>query len=276
MEEESKNKGSSQWTQDRLLEIVSLAEKAGEAIMVVYQKKDFGTTYKEDQSPLTEADMAAHYVIMDGLKTLTPELPALSEESKSVSYTLRRAWEAYWLIDPLDGTKEFVKRSDQFTVNIALVKSGVPVLGVVHAPALNLTYYGAKNLGVFKKVIGKKAVPISVSDDRSRVLKIAGSLSHGKEALEAFLKKIGPHELVRMGSSLKLCLVAEGAVDFYPRFGRTMEWDTAAAQAIVTEAGGSVTDASGKSLQYNKPDLANPHFFVRGTRKMPLLKDLSS
>lgn len=266
--------GPNELTQKRLLEIVDLAEKAGEAIMVIYRKDDLGTTYKADHSPLTEADLAAHHLIIAGLKALTPTLPALSEESKNMSYALRRGWRKYWLIDPLDGTKEFVKRRDAFTVNIALIDKGVPVLGVVHAPALDTTYYAGSGLGAFKKDAGENAVQISVSEAPGAVLKIAASLSHGGPELEVFLQKIGPHELVRMGSSLKLCLVAEGAADLYPRFGRTMEWDTAAAHAIVSEAGGSVTDEAGKPLQYNKADLANPNFFVRGNPEMPLEKFL--
>ncbi len=160
-------------------------------------------------------------------------------------------------------------------MNIALVQNGVPVLGVVHAPALNITYYGAKNLGAFKRESGQKEQPISVSNDLRKTLKIVGSKSHGAEALDTFLKKIGPHEVVRIGSSLKICLVAEGAADLYPRFGRTMEWDTAAAHAIVNEAGGRLTDKTGQALVYNKSDLANPHFFVQGVPDFPLEDYLS-
>ncbi len=253
-----------------LPEIVALAEQAGEAIMSVYRQADLGTTYKEDQSPLTQADLAAHHLIIDGLKALTPEIPALSEESKMISYETRREWEPYWLIDPLDGTKEFVKRNKEFSVNIALIQNHKPVLGVVLAPALGLTYSAVKGCGSFRKEPETAPVQISVSDYRNRIMKIAVSRSHGSPALAAFLQKIQPHELVEMGSSLKLCLVAEGAVDLYPRLGPTMEWDTAAAHVIVTEAGGSVTDRVGESLCYNKENLLNPDFFVRGAPQMSL------
>ena len=253
-----------------LSEIVRLAKKAGEAILSVYRQEDFGTTYKEDHSPLTQADLAAHRLIVDTLKKRNPALPVLTEESITVPYALRSGWERYWLIDPLDGTKEFIKRSDEFTVNIALIYRGVAVMGVVYAPALDLCYYAAEGLGAFKQKGNNKPDRIAVSDYRGHRLKIAVSRSHGGSALSAFLEKIVPHELISMGSSLKLCLVAEGKADLYPRLGRTMEWDTAAAHAIVNEAGGSVTNRRGKTLLYNKADLSNPDFFVRGNPPIPL------
>lgn len=255
-----------------LKDIVLLAEEAGDAILSVYSKSDFGTRFKDDNSPLTEADLAAHHLILEGLKRLTPEIPALSEESKTVSLEKRLSWPRYWLIDPLDGTKEFIKRSDEFTVNIALIDEGISTMGVVHAPALGLSYFAARGTGAFKKTQHGEAFPISVCDYRRGPLKIAASRSHGKEALARFLQKIGPHELVEVGSSLKFCLVAEGTVALYPRFGRTMEWDTAAADCIVVEAGGSVTDMQGEPLRYNKTDLENPDFLVRGNPPMPLEK----
>ncbi len=267
---EDKNTDPAELAEKRLLKVVALAERAGEAIMRVYRQEDFGTTYKEDCSPLTQADMAAHHLIIKGLKSLTPHLPALSEESKGISSILRRGWESYWLIDPLDGTKEFVKRNDEFTVNIALINRGVPVMGVVHAPAFDLSYYAAAGVGVYKKVGKKDPHRISVCDYHNKTLRITVSRSHPAAELASFLERIGPHELVHRGSSLKLCLVAEGAADLYPRFGRTMEWDTAAAHCVVEEAGGSVTDPAGKALRYNKMDLANPDFFVRGDPPVPL------
>jgi len=253
-----------------LTEIVKLAKQAGEAILLVYRQQDFGTTYKEDRSPLTQADLAAHHMIVDALQKRWPKVPVLSEESTSVPYAERREWESYWLIDPLDGTKEFVKRSDEFTVNIALIRNSVPVMGVVYAPALDLVYYAAGRTGAFKSQGTGEAEAIAVSDYRDRRLKIAVSRSHAGATLTSFLEKIPPHDLIRMGSSLKICLVAEGAADLYPRLGRTMEWDTAAAHAIVSAAGGSVTNRQGESLHYNKADLANPDFFVRGNPEMAL------
>ncbi len=273
MSPEENQTGDKPVNERTLLEIVSLAKKAGEAIMRVYQQDDFGTTYKDDRSPLTEADMAAHHIIVDALEKQASAQPVLTEESTEIPYTLRQKWERYWLIDPLDGTKEFIKRSDEFTVNIALIEQGVPVLGVVYAPALDISYFAAVGLGAFKKQGEAAAHRITVADHRTHRLKIAVSRLHGGAGLASFLEKIPAHDLVRMGSSLKICLVAEGAADLYPRLGRTMEWDTAAAHAVVNEAGGSVTDVHGVALIYNKADLANPEFFVRGNPVLPLPKD---
>jgi adenylylsulfate kinase len=252
-----------------LSEIIILAKAAGKAIMAVYSKKDFGITYKTVDSPLTQADISAHDLILAGLKKLSPNLPILSEESKTIPYEQRRSWSTYWLVDPLDGTKEFIKRNDEFTVNIALIEKGSPVMGVVHAPALDLTYYAETGKSAFKQEGKKKPVKIKVSDYRNSKLKIAISRSHKDEPLDHFLQKIQDYESIRMGSSLKFCLIAEGTAHLYPRFGPTMEWDTAAAQCVVTEAGGMVTDLSGKSLRYNKPDLTNPDFIVSGQPAYP-------
>ncbi len=258
-----------------LPKIVSLAEEAGQAIMTIYNREDLGITYKDDASPLTEADLAAHNLILSGLSKLTPDWPALSEESQSVSYDIRKDWNRYWLIDPLDGTKEFVKRSKEFTVNIALIENGVPVMGVVYAPALDHCYYASQGEGAFKKEGNHTAYAISAKPQGHQAMQIAVSRSHIGQTTMDFLEKIGTHELLRMGSSLKLCLVAEGVADLYPRLGRTMEWDIAAAQSVVVEAGGSVTDPQGQALQYNKADLANPNFFVRGNPPVSLPADVS-
>jgi len=252
-----------------LSEIITLAKAAGKAIMAVYSKKDFGITYKTDNSPLTQADTSAHDVILAGLKTVAPNLPVLSEESKTISYEDRRLWSIYWLVDPLDGTKEFIKRNGEFTVNIALIEKGEPVMGVVHAPALGLTYFAERGKGAFKQEGEKKPVKITVSDYRNSKFTVAISRSHADEALDHFLQKIDDYERVRVGSSLKLCLVAEGTAHLYPRFGPTTEWDTAAAHCVVTEAGGTVTDLSGNPLKYNKPDLLNPDFIVSGKPSYP-------
>jgi len=257
-------------TRGLLPALCSLAEAAGEAIMSVYRGQDLGTTYKPDHSPLTQADLAAHHLILDGLSRLTPDWPALSEESREIPFENRSEWGTYWLIDPLDGTKEFIKGNDEFTVNIALIADGLPVMGVVSAPALGLSYFAEKGRGAFKKTDGNEAVPIAVKGFRGGRVKIVSSRSHGSEALARFLERIGPYEALGVGSSLKLCMVAEGAADLYPRFGRTMEWDTAAAHCVVSEAGGSVTTQEGRSLRYNKPSLENPEFFVRGNPPFPL------
>lgn len=256
---------------DALLpQVISLAKEAGEAIMVVFNQEDLGLSYKDDASPLTQADLAAHNLILSGLARLTPDWPALSEESLDISYDTRKSWNPYWLIDPLDGTKEFVKRNQAFTVNIALIENRNPVMGVVYAPAVELLYYALEKGGAFKKEKNGPVLPISAKRRSHQPPKITVSRSHIGKTTANFLKKIGPHELLRIGSSLKLCLVAEGAADLYPRLGRTMEWDTAAAQSIVVEAGGSVTDSEGHPLRYNKADLSNPDFFVRGVPPLPL------
>lgn len=250
-------------------EIVRLIMKTGQAVMEIYEMEDFATTLKDDESPLTRADIAAHHTILKGLKELTPDIPVLSEESEAVLYEKRRLWSIYWLVDPLDGTKEFLKRNGEFTVNIALIENGLPVLGVVHAPALGVTYYAERGKGAFKQAQGEAPVLIRVSDYRKGRLKIVISRSHRNDRLEKFLKKIPDYESVSMGSSLKFCLVAEGTAHLYPRLGPTMEWDTAASQCVVEEAGGSVTDFSGNRLRYNKPDLLNPAFIVCGNPPYP-------
>jgi len=245
-----------------ILKIVEIAELAGRAVMEVYGREDFGTTYKDDCSPLTLADKASHEAILTALRGVAPGMPVLSEESKAVAYEERKSWKAYWLIDPLDGTKEFIKRNGEFTVNIALIEEGAPVLGVVHAPARDVTYYASAGKGAFRKAAGRGAGRIRVSGPPDGILRVAGSRSHGGEALERFLAELGPHELVSMGSSLKFCLVADGTAHMYPRLGPTMEWDTAAAQCVVEEAGGKVTDMEGRRLRYNKKDLHNENFLV--------------
>lgn len=246
--------------------VVSLAKQAGERIMTIYNR-DFSVVTKDDQSPLTEADMAAHAVIDDGLEELAPEFPVLSEESASIPFEDRTRWETYWLVDPLDGTREFIKRNGEFTVNIALIDGHNAVLGVVYAPALSLCYFAASGLGAYKQETSEAARRIHVADKHHDSIIIAGSRSHRGDSLNRFLENIGDYELLSMGSALKSCLVAEGTADLYPRLGPTSEWDTAAAQCIVEEAGGRLTDTKMQSLLYNtKENLLNPHFFVFGDR----------
>ena len=222
-------------------------------------------TLKEDISPVTLADLAAHRVILAGLQELTPLLPILSEESEAIPYSDRRNWNPYWLVDPLDGTKEYIKRNGEFTVNIALIVDCKPLLGVVHAPALGRTYSAVQGQGAFRQESGgETSSHIAVRRDPDEKLKVVVSRSHpGKEA-EAFLRTLGPYDAVEIGSSLKFCLVAEGSADLYPRFGPTREWDTAAGHCVLVSAGGQVTDLQGQPLRYNKPDLLNPPFMARG------------
>ena len=244
--------------------VVSIARQAGDRILEVYAG-DFAVTAKDDKSPLTAADLAAHHTIVAGLKALTPDLPVLSEESASVPFAERGTWGRYWLVDPLDGTREFVKRNGEFTVNIALIDGDAPVLGVVHVPVTGVTYFASVDAGAFRQDGDDAPRAISTRTPPPTPPVIVGSRSHAGESLAAFLDRLGEHQLVSVGSSLKLCLVAEGAADCYPRFGLTSEWDTAAAQCVAEVAGASVTDLDGNRLRYNRKDsLLNPHFIVSG------------
>jgi 3'(2'), 5'-bisphosphate nucleotidase len=258
-----------------LANVVKLAQQAGDAILSVYSEQ-FEVTHKSDQSPLTVADLRSHEIISKGLRALTPETPVLSEEASDISYEQRQQWTSYWLVDPLDGTKEFVSRNGEFTVNIALIEDHVPVLGVVHVPVTSTTYTGAVGIGAFKQVDGQTPEALRVRSPADSPLRIVGSRSHRGDTLDQYLPKLAPYELVAVGSSLKFCFVAEGSADFYPRFGPTSEWDTAAAQAVVEAAGGLVVKTNGERLRYNtKADLLNPHFLVYGDRGRDWLRILS-
>jgi 3'(2'), 5'-bisphosphate nucleotidase len=244
--------------------LLELARKAGEAILEIYNT-DFEVTDKSDDSPLTAADLASHRLIVSTLQELTPEIPVLSEESAKIPYPTRRGWRRYWLIDPLDGTREFIKRNGEFTVNIALIEDQDPVLGVIYAPVIDKLYYGVKGEGAWLRDGDAEPRPIRVQGIRRSPVQVAGSRSHAGDSLIQYLANLGTHELLSMGSSLKFCLVAEGKADLYPRLGPTSEWDTAAAQAIVEAAGGRVTTLDMQPLKYNTKDsLLNPHFFVFG------------
>lgn len=259
----------------RLDEIVALARAAGDAIMAVYRGDDLGISHKSDASPLTLADLAAHQVITAGLHRFTPQIPILSEEDFSVTDAKRHQWTLFWLIDPLDGTKEFINRNGEFTVNIALIENGVPVLGVVYAPARDVCYYAAQGLGAFVQHNQLPAQPIyAQARVEGEMTKVVASRSHCDDRTRSLLNELGSYECISMGSSLKLCLVAEGVAHFYPRLGPTMEWDTAAAHAIVNEAGGIVCDVLGQSLTYNKSDMHNPAFFVLSATSQALAKTI--
>ena len=249
---------------DYLYDVRTLARQAGEKILEVYNT-EFSVEEKDDKSPLTAADMASHTTIVTRLETLTPDIPVLSEESAKIPYEERASWQTYWLIDPLDGTKEFIKRNGEFTVNIALIHAGVPVLGVVYVPVSGVTYAACEGKGTIKETPGEGEKPISVRKLSDGPVAVVGSRSHQGDSLKAFLARLGEHEIVSMGSSLKICLVAEGAADVYPRLGLTSEWDTAAAHCVVEQAGGSLTDLEMNRLRYNTKDsLLNPFFFVFG------------
>ncbi len=283
---------------DHLLTALLASKKAGLAILKVY-KQDFDVSYKEDHSPLTLADQRSHDIIVDHLTDSSGKsLPILSEEGKGIPLEERCAWEYFWLIDPLDGTKEFIKRNGEFTVNIALIYQHRPILGVIYAPVNNVFYFASDGFGSYRlkndnafELLEGKASEIERESVLKEILKqsdrlpcydkpldthdsqfvIVGSRSHPSKEFEAFVKTMRKQhskvEVISSGSSLKLCLVAEGRADIYPRLGPTMEWDTAAGQAIVEQANGSVLNyETGEPLQYNKKNLLNSWFIVKTQR----------
>lgn len=250
-------------TENLLLGIVAIAVKAGQAIMEIYADPANAVMTKADNSPLTQADLAADRVVSEGLNELALGYPILSEESAQIAFDERKSWQRFWLIDPLDGTKEFIRRNGEFTVNIALIENGEPILGVVYAPALDVCYFAARGVGAFVRHGAEDAQAIHVKAHfPGEPVKVVASRSHADERTAALLQKLGDHRCISMGSSLKLCLVAEGLAHIYPRLGPTMEWDTAAAHAVVNQAGGIVCNINGDELCYNKPDMHNPEFFV--------------
>ncbi len=247
--------------------VVEIAVKAGAAILQVYESSDFDVEVKGDGSPLTRADREANDVIETALQQLPVDIPVLSEESGEEAFANRREWSTFWLVDPLDGTKEFVKRNGEFTVNIALIVQGKPVLGVVHTPVKNITHFGSLPGGAFK-ISEKGTEPIHVrAATNSRVTMVA-SRSHAGAEVQAYQRNLGKRfdeiDIESMGSSLKMCLVAEGLADIYPRLGPTSEWDTGAAHCVVEAAGGRMLRLDGEPLIYNKPDILNPWFLACG------------
>jgi len=244
-------------------QVLKIALEAGVAVMEVYGS-EFSSTEKEDRSPLTEADLRSNETITRGLSTID-STPILSEESAQIPFEERRNWTRFWLVDPLDGTKEFIKRNGEFTVNIALIEEGAPVLAVVHAPAISVTYWAAGGKA-YKRDAGGERV-ISVEDYPGGTLRVVASRSHAGPETEALLESMKAEvvelDLLSIGSSLKLCMVADGQAHVYPRLGPTMEWDVAAADAVVRAAGGEVVSLDGIPLVYNKESLLNPFFIVR-------------
>jgi len=242
----------------------AIARTAGHAILDIY-RSDFAVERKQDNSPLTAADLAAHRAIVNGLHVLTPQIPVLSEESAvQVPWSERRQRVRYWLVDPLDGTREFVKRNGEFTVNIALIEEQRPVLGVVYAPVLDEMFWAWRGGHAFGQDARSGKVELH-SRPRAVPLLVAGSRSHADPRTLAALEKVGPHELKPLGSSLKFCRAAQGQVDLYIRYGLTSEWDTAAGQCVLEQAGGGVSLMSGEPLRYNtKESLLNPDFLAFG------------
>jgi len=267
-------------------EVIKISEDAGKAILEIYNSEDLGVVSKADDSPLTKADTAANKVICDGLERLFPHIPIISEETKQRPYEIRQNYEYCWIVDPLDGTKEFVKRNGEFTVMIALVQGQVPVLGVVHVPVTGTTYYAVEGQGAFKRHQGTNTqIHCAEFDPMDVGLTLVGSASHPNPATKEFVELFKEPGFKALGSSLKLTMVAEGEAHVYPRLHPTMEWDVAAADIIVKEAGGVVVHAgkmSGKGefleewrdvvvkelpMEYNKPDLLNPAFVAFGKRR---------
>ncbi len=255
--------------------IIEITREAGAAILAIYETDDFGVETKSDDSPLTRADLAAHQIILRGLTALDPGTPILSEESEPLSFDERKQWSRYYLVDPLDGTKEFISRNGEFTVNIALIEHGIPVLGVVYVPVTDVVYAGEqlKGTGAFVERDGQRTpirarkLPERLQDGKPLI--VVASRRHGGEALARCLAVLNERfpeiETTNMGSSLKLCLIAEGKADLYPRLAPTSEWDTGAAQAVVEAAGGQVVDVAILPLRYNtKENILNPFFYVLG------------
>ena len=258
--------------QNLLPECLHCARHAGRAIMQVYAS-DFSVEHKADDSPLTRADLASHHIITEHLRALTPDIPILSEEAATIDWETRQRWQRYWLIDPLDGTKEFVKRNGEFTVNIALIDNHQAVLGMVLAPVLKTYWFAVSGGGAHR--LQTAALDDTVNIDQAAAIRvrrpsaqppvIIASRSHASAELQQYLQQLPEHEIISVGSSLKFCRVAEGNADLYPRLGPTSEWDTAAAQAVLEQAGGQVIRADGAALDYNrKASLLNPYFLVIG------------
>ncbi len=251
-----------QFNKINIKDVRNIAKEAGDAIMKIY-KKDFRIEYKDDSSPLTKADLVSNRIICDALEKLTPETPIMSEENKVIDYDVRKTWEYYWCIDPIDGTKEFIKKNGEFTVNIALIHKNTPVLGVVYAPALNAIYSAKQGEGAY---LNGKKLPLSSNTQRNEKLFVVASKSHLSVETQEFIDNLQTKKIeqVSKGSSLKLCMVAEGSADIYPRLAPTMEWDTAAADAIVRESGKMTYQfETDTPLVYNKENLLNPWFVVK-------------
>ncbi|MBS3958809.1 MAG: 3'(2'),5'-bisphosphate nucleotidase CysQ [Xanthomonadaceae bacterium] len=253
--------------------VVALAEAAGRAILAVYSG-DFAVEDKDDRSPLTEADLASQRLLVAGLEALTPDLPVLSEEAAEVPWAVRRAWPRLWLVDPLDGTREFVKRNGEFCVCLALIEDGVPVLGVVHAPVAGVTWSALAGRGAWRRVAASaqerplaRRPPLAAGPAG---LRVAASRSHRDARTDALLARLPGAETLAMGSAIKFGLLAEGALDVYPRFGPTAEWDTAAGQCLVEAVGGAVLGLDGAPLRYNRrPGLANGAFLALADPDLP-------
>lgn len=245
--------------------VLAACSEATEAILDIYESDDFEVEAKHDKSPLTEADMASHHILVAALNKLTPEIPILSEESADIGFDERRHWDRLWVVDPLDGTREFIKRNGEFTINVALVVDHAPVLGVIAVPVTRTAYTGVVGQGAQRCHDYTACEPIETRRPCASPPVVLGSRSHANPRTVAYFEKLGEHEQTSRGSALKFCAVAEGEADFYPRLGPTSEWDTAAGEAIVTAAGGKVWMPGGKPLRYNARETTlNGDFMVAG------------
>jgi 3'(2'), 5'-bisphosphate nucleotidase len=249
------------WLTELLPRVTALACESGRAILAIYQDLNPTVEYKPDHSPVTQADLASHHILQTGLAFLPPHWPVLSEESAEVPFDKRKSWRHFWMIDPLDGTKEFLHRTGEFTVNIALIEDDRPILGVVYAPVIDKLYFAARGTGSYRTDAGV-TTPIRVAPATTGSTRFVVSRCHA--SVQDTLTRTEGGAPIVMGSSIKFCLIAEGSADVYPRNGPTMEWDTAAAQCILEEAGGSVTDLEGNTIRYNKHILLNSAFVARG------------
>ncbi|ERS84310.1 3'-5'-bisphosphate nucleotidase [Marinobacter sp. EVN1] len=245
-----------------LPDVIKIADEASEKVLHIYQS-DFKVNYKEDHSPITAADIASHDIIVKGLRQISRDIPVLSEEGAEIPWEERKKWRRFWLIDPIDGTKDFTQRTGEFTVNIAMIEDGEPVMGVVTAPALKEAFWGIKGEGAHMRDRTGRVHRIRVAEPKD-TLRVVASKNHLNEETRAFIDTLGAHETVQAGSSLKFCRIAEGHADIYPRMGPTSEWDTAAAHAVLVAAGGKVQTPEGQPLVYGKENILNPNFIAAG------------
>ncbi|MBY5937699.1 3'(2'),5'-bisphosphate nucleotidase CysQ [Marinobacter nauticus] len=246
-----------------LPDVIKIADEASEKVLHIYQS-DFKVNYKEDHSPITAADIASHDIIVKGLRQISRDIPILSEEGAEIPWEERKKWRRFWLIDPIDGTKDFTQRTGEFTVNIAMIEDGEPVMGVVTAPALKEAFWGIKGEGAHMRDRTGRVHRIRVAEPKD-TLRVVASKNHLNEETRAFIEALGSHETVQAGSSLKFCRIAEGHADIYPRMGPTSEWDTAAAHAVLVAAGGKVQTPEGQLLVYGKENILNPNFIAAGS-----------
>ncbi|MDO3720336.1 3'(2'),5'-bisphosphate nucleotidase CysQ [Marinobacter sp. chi1] len=243
---------------DILPDVIRIADEASERVLHIYES-DFKVQYKDDDSPVTAADLASHDVIVNGLRAISHDIPILSEEGRDIPWEERKHWQRFWLVDPIDGTREFTQRNGEFTVNIALIEDGQPVMGVVTAPALKEAFWGVSGEGAHKRDRTGKVHRIQVAEPRVGK-RVVASKNHLNDETRAFIETLGDHELVQAGSSLKFCRIAEGRADIYPRLGPTSEWDTGAGHAVLAASGGEVRTLEGAPLRYGKEDVLNPWF----------------